>query len=183
MWISGGEHDMAGNVVHLMLARIEGAPKGIKGISLFIVPKKLVNAQGELSGERNDVALAGLNHKLGWRGTTNTLLNFGEGRYPVRGQAGAIGYLVKPFQKSDLIPAIEVAIGRFRELAHLSGEVDALGEQLEARKTIDRAKGILIDDCGLKESDAFAFIQRTAMSQRSRMRDVADQVIAGTLRP
>ena len=97
--------------------------------------------------------------------------------------AGALAYLVKPFQKSDLIPAIEVAIGRFRELAHLSDEVDALGEQLEARKTIDRAKGILIDDCGLKESDAFAFIQRTAMSQRSRMRDVADQVIAGTLRP
>lgn len=97
--------------------------------------------------------------------------------------AGALAYLVKPYQKSDLIPAIEVAIGRFRELAQLSGEVDALGEQLEARKVIDRAKGVLIDECGLKESDAFSFIQRTAMSERSRMRDVADRVIDGTLRP
>ena len=69
-------------------------PPGVKGISLFVVPKRLVNLHGELTGERNDVALAGLNHKLGWRGTTNTLLNFGEGQYPVRGQAGAVGYLV-----------------------------------------------------------------------------------------
>ena len=97
--------------------------------------------------------------------------------------AGALAYLVKPYQKSDLIPAIEVAIGRFRELVQLSGEVDALGEQLEARKLIDRAKGVLIDECGLKESDAFTFIQRTAMSERSRMRDVADRILAGTLRP
>jgi len=97
--------------------------------------------------------------------------------------AGALAYLVKPYQKSDLIPAIEVAIGRFRELVQLSGEVDALGEQLESRKLIDRAKGVLIDECGLKESEAFTFIQRTAMSERSRMRDVADRIIAGTLRP
>jgi response regulator NasT len=97
--------------------------------------------------------------------------------------AGALAYLVKPFQKSDLIPAIEVAIGRFRELRHLTGEVDALGEQLEARKTIDRAKGILIDECGMKEAEAFTFIQRTAMSERTRMRDVADRILDGSLRP
>ena len=97
--------------------------------------------------------------------------------------AGALAYLVKPYQKSDLIPAIEVAIGRFRELQHLSGEVDALGEQLEARKLIDRAKGLLIDEAGMKESEAFTFIQRTAMSERTRMRDVAERIIAGTLRP
>ena len=97
--------------------------------------------------------------------------------------AGALAYLVKPYQKSDLIPAIEVAIGRFRELQHLSGEVDALGEQLEARKLIDRAKGILMDEAGLKESEAFTFIQRTAMSERTRMREVAERIIAGTLRP
>ena len=97
--------------------------------------------------------------------------------------AGALAYLVKPYQKSDLIPAIEVAIGRFRELQQLSGEVDSLGEQLEARKSIDRAKGVLIDECGLKESEAFTFIQRTAMSERSRMRDVAERVISGSLRP
>ena len=90
---------------------------------------------------------------------------------------------MKPYQKSDLIPAIEVAIGRFRELQQLSGEVDALGEQLESRKAIDRAKGILIDECGMKESDAFTFIQRTAMSQRGRMRDVAARIIDGSLRP
>ncbi|HNJ98194.1 MAG TPA: response regulator [Ilumatobacteraceae bacterium] len=97
--------------------------------------------------------------------------------------AGALAYLVKPYQKSDLIPAIEVAIGRFRELQQLSGEVDALGEQLESRKIVDRAKGVLIDECGMKEGDAFTFIQRTAMSERSRMRDVADRILAGTLRP
>lgn len=97
--------------------------------------------------------------------------------------AGALAYLVKPYQKSDLIPAIEVAIGRFRELQQLSGEVDALGEQLESRKVIDRAKGILIDECGLKESEAFTFIQRTAMSERSRMREVAERVLDGSLRP
>jgi len=97
--------------------------------------------------------------------------------------AGALAYLVKPFQKSDLIPAIEVAIGRYRELQALSGEVDALAEQLEARKTIDRAKGVLIDRHGMGEQDAFAFIQRTAMSERSRMRDVAERILAGELTP
>jgi response regulator NasT len=97
--------------------------------------------------------------------------------------AGALAYLVKPYQKSDLIPAIEVAIGRFRELQQLSGEVDALEEQLETRKILDRAKGILIDECAMKENDAFTFIQRTAMSERSRMREVAERVIAGSLRP
>lgn len=97
--------------------------------------------------------------------------------------AGALAFLVKPFQKSDLVPAIEVAIGRFRELRDMSGEISALGEQLEARKTIDRAKGLLIDECGMREADAFSFIQRTAMSERTRMRDVAERILAGTLRP
>ncbi len=97
--------------------------------------------------------------------------------------AGALAYLVKPFQKSDLIPAIEVAIGRFRELQQLSGEVDALGEQLEARKIIDRAKGMLIDQYGMKENDAFTFIQRTAMSERSRMREVGERILRGELHP
>ncbi len=98
MWISAGEHELTENIVHLVLAKIPDADgklvPGVKGISLFIVPKKLVDADGQLTGERNDVALAGLNHKCGWRGTTNTLLNFGEGKYPVRGGSGAIGYLV-----------------------------------------------------------------------------------------
>ena len=98
MWISSGEHELTENIVHLVLAKIPGLDgkliAGTRGISLFIVPKKLVNAKGELTGVRNDVALAGLNHKLGWRGTTNTLLNFGEGKYPMDGEAGAVGYLV-----------------------------------------------------------------------------------------
>ena len=98
MWISTGDHELTENIVHLVLAKIPGADgktiAGTKGISLFIVPKHLVDAQGQLTGERNDVALAGLNHKLGWRGTVNTLLNFGEGKYPVRGAPGAVGYLV-----------------------------------------------------------------------------------------
>jgi response regulator NasT len=97
--------------------------------------------------------------------------------------AGALAYLVKPFQKNDLIPAIEVAIGRFRELQQLDSEVDSLGEQLESRKLVDRAKGILIDECSMREQEAFTFIQRTAMSERSRMRDVAERIVDGTLRP
>lgn len=97
--------------------------------------------------------------------------------------AGALAFLVKPFQRSDLVPAIEVAIGRFRELRDLTGEIDALGEQLAARKLVDRAKGILIDECAMSEADAFSYIQRTAMSERTRMRDVADRIIAGDLRP
>jgi alkylation response protein AidB-like acyl-CoA dehydrogenase len=98
MWISSGENDLAENIIHLVLAKIPDESgklvPGTRGISLFIVPKKLVDTQGRLTGVRNDVALAGLNHKLGWRGTTNTLLNFGEGKYPVDGRAGAVGYLV-----------------------------------------------------------------------------------------
>ena len=97
--------------------------------------------------------------------------------------AGALAYLVKPFQKSDLIPAIEVAIGRFRELQALTGQMEVLGEQLEARKIIDKAKGRLIDDFGLKEQDAFSFIQRTAMKDRSRLRDVAEKILSGELQP
>ena len=93
MWISAGEHEIARNIVHLVLARIPGGPRGVKGISLFIVPRTLVAADGTL-GERNDIALAGLNHKMGYRGTVNTALNFGEGRHRPEGRAGAIGYLV-----------------------------------------------------------------------------------------
>ncbi|MGQ0465283.1 MAG: acyl-CoA dehydrogenase [Sporichthyaceae bacterium] len=82
MWISGGEHELGENIVHLVLARIPGAPPGVKGISLFLVPRYLAD------GTHNDVVLAGLNHKMGWRGTVNTLLNFGEGG------TGAVGTLV-----------------------------------------------------------------------------------------
>ncbi|MEY4404663.1 MAG: hypothetical protein RI976_594 [Actinomycetota bacterium] len=97
--------------------------------------------------------------------------------------AGALAYLVKPFQKSDLVPAIELAIARFAELKSLSGEVAALGAQLEIRKLVDRAKGVLIDKHQMSESDAFSFIQSMAMSQRMKMGDIAEQIIAGKLHP
>ena len=86
MFISGGDHELTDNIVHMVLARIEGAPAGVKGISLFLVPKFLVGEDGSL-GPRNDVALAGLLHKMGYRNTTSTVLSFGE-------KDGALGYLV-----------------------------------------------------------------------------------------
>ena len=97
--------------------------------------------------------------------------------------AGALAFLVKPYQKSDLIPAMEMAIARFRELQALSEQNDVLEEKLESRKIIDRAKGRLIDEFAMKEQDAFAFIQQTAMTERSRMRDVAEKILSGELNP
>ncbi|GHC97967.1 acyl-CoA dehydrogenase [Pseudorhodoferax aquiterrae] len=135
MWISSGEHELNENIVHLVLAKIpgpDGKPiPGTRGISLFIVPKKLVDTEGRLTGERNDVALAGLNHKLGWRGTTNTLLNFGEGRYPVRGSAGAIGYLVgEPHEglrcMFHMMNEARIAVGTSATMLGLAGYYAAL---------------------------------------------------------
>jgi two-component system, response regulator PdtaR len=97
--------------------------------------------------------------------------------------AGAIGYLVKPFQKSDLVPAIEVAIGRFGELRALEQEVHSLEEQLATRRIVERAKGMLMDRHGLPESEAFSFIQQTAMRQRAKMRKVAEQILDGSIEP
>ncbi len=97
--------------------------------------------------------------------------------------AGAIGYLVKPFQKSDLVPAIEVAIGRFAELRALEQEVHSLEEQLTTRRIVERARGLLMDTHHLSESDAFNFIQQSAMRQRAKMRVVAEQVLDGSLTP
>jgi two-component system, response regulator PdtaR len=97
--------------------------------------------------------------------------------------AGALAYLVKPFQKSELIPAIEVALGRFAEAQALEREVQSLEEQLQTRKVVDRAKGMLMDRHHLNENDAFSFIQKTAMRQRQTMKAVAEQIIAGDLVP
>jgi two-component system, response regulator PdtaR len=97
--------------------------------------------------------------------------------------AGALAYLVKPFQRSELIPAVEVALGRFKEVKALEAEVRGLEEQLETRRLVDRAKGILMDEHGMAEAAAFSFIQRSAMRQRVTMRVVASQVIDGALRP
>lgn len=97
--------------------------------------------------------------------------------------AGALAYLVKPFQRSELVPAIELAVGRFRELRALTEQTRSLEEQLETRKAVDRAKGILMDTQAMTERDAFSFIQRTAMGERVTMRDVASRIIDGTLLP
>ena len=96
-------------------------------------------------------------------------------------ESGAMGYLVKPFQKHDLLPAIEMAKGRYQQLAALADEVGDLTERLESRKVIDRAKGLLMDRYKMTESDAFHFIQKAAMEQRLTMRDVAEKVIDGRL--
>jgi response regulator NasT len=97
--------------------------------------------------------------------------------------AGALAYLVKPFQKSELIPALEVALGRFKELQALHKENQSLEEQLETRKIVDRAKGRLMDEYKLNENDAFNFIQKTAMKTRLKMIDVAHQILDGSLKP
>ena len=97
--------------------------------------------------------------------------------------AGALAYLVKPFQKADLFPAIEVALGRFTELKALHDQATSLNDQLETRKIVDRAKGQLMDANRLSEAAAFGFIQRTAMGDRQTMREVAQRIIAGDLAP
>jgi response regulator NasT len=97
--------------------------------------------------------------------------------------AGASAYLVKPFQKQDLVPAIELAIARYAETKALAAEVGELTERLEVRKVLDRAKGRLIDAHGMKESEAFSFIQKTAMAGRTTMRAVAESVLRGETAP
>jgi response regulator NasT len=97
--------------------------------------------------------------------------------------AGALAYLVKPFQRSELIPAVEVALGRFREMQALFDQNSSLEEQLETRKLVDRAKGLLMDDHALSESEAFSWIQKRAMQDRKTMRTVAGEIIAGELSP
>lgn len=95
-------------------------------------------------------------------------------------EAGAMAYLVKPFQKKDLLPAIEVAVSRFAEIVQLEKEVAGLQDRLEARKIIERAKGLLIADREISEADAFRWIQRTAMDRRTTMRAVAEEIVAST---
>ncbi len=97
--------------------------------------------------------------------------------------AGALAYLVKPFQRSELIPAVEVALGRFREIQALFDQNASLEDQLETRKVVDRAKGLLMDQHGLSEANAFSWIQKRAMQDRRPMRAVADDVLVGDLAP
>jgi AmiR/NasT family two-component response regulator len=97
--------------------------------------------------------------------------------------AGALAYLVKPFQRSELIPAVEIALGRHREMRALHDQTQSLEDQLETRKKVDRAKGILMDNHGMGESEAFDWIQKAAMNGRVKAKDIAEQVIAGSISP
>ncbi len=97
--------------------------------------------------------------------------------------AGALAYLVKPFERSELVPAVEVALGRFKEIRALHDQTASLEEQLETRKIVDRAKGKLMDEFGLNENAAFSFIQRRAMSERVTMRDISHRIIDGDIKP
>ena len=98
-------------------------------------------------------------------------------------EAGAQAYLVKPFQRNDLVPALELALGRFEEMKALEEEVKDLEQRLATRALVDRAKGALMDELDMKESEAFRWIQRTAMNERTTMKDVAQKILAGELRP
>jgi response regulator NasT len=98
-------------------------------------------------------------------------------------EAGAMAYLVKPFQKKDLLPTIEMALSRYTELVGLEAEVDDLQARLEARKLVERAKGVLMSNHGMTEPEAFRWIQRTSMNKRLTMRALAEGVLAGTDRP
>jgi response regulator NasT len=98
-------------------------------------------------------------------------------------EAGAMAYLVKPFQKKDLVPAIEMAVSRFSELVALEKEVSDLSGRLEVRKLVDRAKGVLQNAHGMTEADAFRWVQRTSMDRRLPMRAVAQGVLDGTVLP
>ena len=94
--------------------------------------------------------------------------------------AGVLAYLVKPFQRSDLVPSIELALGRFKEISNLKQETEMLRESLETRKLVDRAKGLLIDNYGLKESDAYRYLQKKAMEDRTTMKAVAEDILSDT---
>jgi response regulator NasT len=96
-------------------------------------------------------------------------------------RAKAMGYLVKPFQKSDVVPAMEMALARYEELRALEDEVQDLDERLETRKLVDRAKGLLMDRYGMKEADAFRFLQKTSMDKRLKLAEVAAQVTEGDI--
>jgi AmiR/NasT family two-component response regulator len=124
--------------------------------------------------------------RIGRLGTTATvvLTAFSQRDLVERARdAGVMTYLVKPFQKEELIAAIELALARFQEAKALEREVEGLQERLEVRKLLDRAKGRLMDEFGLSEAESYRFIQRTAMSSRATMKSVAERIISGDLRP
>ncbi|WP_370012225.1 acyl-CoA dehydrogenase [Nocardiopsis sp. LDBS0036] len=148
MWISAGDHELTENIVHLVLAKIPGGPPGVRGISLFAVPKYLLEADGTI-GERNDVVPAGLNHKMGYRGTVNALLNFGEGRHTPGGRPGAVGYLVgEPHQglkyMFHMMNGARIGVGAGAAAVGYTGYLKSLAyarERLQGRPLGDKDPG------------------------------------------
>ncbi len=148
MWISAGDHELTENIVHLVLAKIPGGPPGVRGISLFVVPKYLLEADGSV-GERNDVVPAGLNHKMGYRGTVNALLNFGEGRHTPGGRPGAVGYLVgEPHQGLQymfhMMNGARIGVGAGAAAVGYTGYLKSLAyarERLQGRPLGDKDPG------------------------------------------
>jgi alkylation response protein AidB-like acyl-CoA dehydrogenase len=169
MWISGGDHDLTENIVHLVLAKTPGADRGVKGISLFIVPKHLPTEDGSI---RNDVALAGLNHKMGNRGTTNALLSLGDGTFAPHGQPGAVGYLVGEegaglAQMFHMMNEVRIAVGIGATALGYTGYLQSLayartrvqGRPLAARKVGESAPPVPII--------AHPDVRRMLMAQKS----------------
>ncbi len=157
MWISGGDHDASENIVHLVLAKVpgpDGKPvAGTRGISLFIVPKYLPSndAPESEAGERNDIVVAGLNHKMGFRGIPNCLLNLGEGRFTPAGRSGAIGYLVG--QVGQGLPIMFQMMNEARVGVGLGAAMLAIrGYQLALTYATDRLQGRPLDTRGRVEN-------------------------------
>ena len=98
-------------------------------------------------------------------------------------ESGALAYLVKPFQRNDLVPAIELALGRFEEMRALESEYKDLEERHNTRKLVERAKGVLMDEFEMKETDAFRWVQGRAVADRTTMKSVAERVLSGELHP
>lgn len=138
MWISGGDHDLSENIIHMVLAKIPGGPAGVKGISLFIVPKYRVAEDGSV-GESNNIVLAGLNHKMGQRGTTNTLLNFGE-------TGECRGWLVGEPHKGlqymfNMMNEARIGVGYCAAMSGLAGYLSSLSyapERIQGRRLDDK---------------------------------------------
>ncbi|MGW6118451.1 acyl-CoA dehydrogenase [Nocardia sp. NPDC055165] len=155
MWISGGDHELTDNIVHLVLAKVPGGGAGVKGISLFIVPKYLSD------GTRNDVALVGLNHKMGNRATTNALLNFGDGTFDPTPESGAVGYLVGTEHRGlsymfHMMNEARIGVGLLATALGYAGYLDSL----EYART--RVQGRAIDDAAsAADSKPVAIIEHT----------------------
>jgi len=196
MYISGGDQDITENIVHLVLARVEGAPKGVKGISLFIVPKFITAADGAL-GERNDVQLAGLLHKMGYRGTTSTILNFGEKDSCVGyliGEAGSgLKYMFKMMNEARIGVGLGAAMigyrgylesldyARNRPQGRSPAEKDPLSKPLNIIEHSDVKRMLLAQKCYAEGSLALCLLASRLVDEQEAAADPQQQEDSGIL--